>query len=139
MMIKRFILISLFASSLFAGQDYDVSEFLVDKDITEISNESEFGKGSTYSLLFAKHKLATDDQNLHIYYGAKMGLVSEEYTSKYAYGIPLNKIDAYYAAAVGMEYHLSNSKMLLAESSRCDDQFNDRIESKLQVTYSYSY
>ncbi|MBU1643116.1 hypothetical protein KKE54_07115 [bacterium] len=138
-MMKRFIFLSLFASSLFAEQDHGISEFLVDKDITEISNESEFGKGNTYSLLFAKHRLTTDNQHLHIYYGAKMGLVSEEYTSKYAHAFPLNKIGTYYAAAVGMEYHLSSSKMLLAESSRCDNQFNDRIESKLQVTYSYSY
>ncbi len=138
-MIKRFIFISLLTTTLFAEAANNASEFLVDQDVTEKANESEFGKGNTYSLLFAKHQLTSADQSLHIYYGAKMGLVSEEYTSKYAYAIPLNKISTYYAAAVGMKYHLSHNKMLLAESARCENQFYGRIENKLQLTYSYSF
>jgi len=138
-MIKRFIFISLLASTLFAEDGHKVSEFLVGQDITETANESEFGKGNTYSLLFAKHRLSSADHSLRFYYGAKMGLVSEEYTSKYAYAIPLNKISTYYAAAVGMEYHLSHNKMLLADTTRCENQFYGRIENKLQLTYSYSF
>ena len=138
-MIKRFIFISLLTSTLFAEQKHTISEFLVDQDITETANESEFGKGHTYSLLFAKHRLSSADHSLRFYYGAKMGLVSEEYTSKYAYAIPLNKISTYYAAAVGMEYHLSHNKMLLADTTRCENQFYGRIENKLQLTYSYSF
>ncbi len=49
-MIKRFIFILLLTSTLFAEDGHNVSEFLVGQDITETANESEFGKGNTYSL-----------------------------------------------------------------------------------------
>ena len=137
--MKYIIYVSLLSSLLFAEQTLDVSEFFVDQDVKEISNESAFGKSSTYSLLFAKHQFSVEDEDLHFFYGAKMGLVSEEYTANNGLGIPLNKIGAYYAAAVGMEYTMGSNEMLLAEGIQSEDQLLGRSESRLQLTYTYSY
>ncbi len=130
---------SLLTSTLFGEQKHEVSDFFVAQDLKEITHESEYGKSSTYSLLFAKHELATDEADLHFFYGAKMGFVSEEYTSDTGFGVPLNKIGAYYAAAVGMEYDMSNKETLLAEGVRSQDHVHQRTESRVQLTYNYTY
>ncbi len=137
--MKKIIFISLLASSLSAEQKNDFSDFFIDQDVKKITNESAFGKANTYSLLYAKHLLTTEDEDLHFFYGAKMGLVQEEYTRTNGFGVPLNKIGAYYAAAVGMKYDLNDKAIVLAEGSRSEDQAHDHYESKLQVTYTYSY
>lgn len=137
--MKKIILISLLTSSLFAEQKSDISDFFIDQDLQKVTNESAFGKANTYSLLYAKHQLMSEDENLHFYYGAKVGVLQEEYTKANGFGIPLNKIGAYYAAAIGMKYDLSTKAMLLAEGSRSEDLVHDHFESKMQVTYTYNY
>jgi|LGOV01.1.fsa_nt_gb hypothetical protein len=137
--MKKIAFISLLTSTLFAEQKHEISDFFVNQDVKKITNESGYGKSNTYSLLFAKHQLTTEDKDLHFFYGAKMGLVQEEYTSENGFGIPLNKIGAYYAAAAGMEYDLSSREMLLAEGIRSEDQVHQRSESKVQLTYTYTY
>lgn len=137
--MKKIILISLLASSLFAEQKNDMSDFFIDQDLKKVTNESAFGKANTYSLLYAKHQLMSEDEDLHFYYGAKVGVLQEEYTQANGFGIPLNKIGAYYAAAVGMKYDLSSKAIVLAEGSRSEDQVHNHYESKLQVTYNYNY
>ena len=130
---------SLMASALFAEQNSVISDFLVEKNVQEVSNESGFGKKSTYSLLFAKHELTTNDHNLHFYYGAKMGLINEAYTTDNGFGVPLNEVGAYYAAAVGMEYDLNKEAILVAEALHAEDEVYQRSESKVQLTYTYNY
>jgi len=93
--MKRIAFISLLTSTLFAEQKHEISDFVVDQDVKKITNESEYGKSNTYSLLFAKHQFTAEDKDLHFFYGAKMGLVQEEHTSENGFGIPLNKIGAY--------------------------------------------
>ncbi len=137
--MKKIVFISLLTSTLFAEQKHEVSDFFIDKDVTKTTNESAYGTSNTYSLLFARHQLETQEEDLHFYYGAKMGLVQEDYATDNGFGIPLNKIGAYYAAAVGMEYDLSNKEMLLAEGIRSEDQVHRRSESKIQLTYTYTY
>ncbi len=137
--MKKIIFISLLASLLSAEEKYKLSDFFIDQDLKKVTNESAFGKANTYSLLYAKHRLTTEDANLHFFYGAKIGVLQEEYTRKNGFGIPLNKIGAYYAAAVGMKYDLSTKAMVLAEGSRSEDQVHNHYESKLQVTYTYNY
>ncbi|MGB5965599.1 MAG: hypothetical protein WBF77_12795 [Sulfurimonadaceae bacterium] len=137
--MKKIVFISLLTSTLFAEQKHQLSDYFVEQDVKKITNESEYGKCNTYSLLFAKHQLATQEEDLHFFYGAKMGLVQEEFTSDNGFGIPLNKIGAYYAAAVGMEYDLSNRESLLAEGSRSEDHAHSRYESKLQLNYTYNF
>ena len=137
--MKKIILISLLTSTLFADHKDVVSDFHLSQDIKEMSNENSFGKKSTYSLLFAKHELTMDQKNLHFYYGAKMGIVSEEYATDNGFGTPLNEIGAYYAAAVGMEYDLNKQAMLMAEGTLSEDQVNQLSESKVKLTYTYAY
>jgi len=137
--MKKIVFISLLTSTLFAEQKHELSDFFVAKDVKKITNELAYGKSSTYSLLFAKHQLTTDEQDLHFFYGAKMGFVQEEYTNDSGFGIPLNEVGAYYAAAVGMEYNLSHKELLLAEGVRYEDQVHQRSESKVQLTYTYTY
>ncbi len=137
--MKKILFISLLTSTLFAEQKHDPSDFFVDRDVKKITNESEYGKCNTYSLLFAKHQLATEEENLNFFYGAKMGVVQENYTSENGFGIPLNKVGAYYAAAVGMEYAFSKHEMLLAESIHSEDQVHQRTDSRVQLTYTYTY
>ena len=137
--MKKIIFISLLTSTLFAEQKHELSEFFVAPDVKEVSNTLGYGKASTYTLLFAKHELVTDEEGLHFYYGAKMGLVSEEHTAENGFGIPLNKIGAYYAAAVGMEYDMSKKEILLAEGIHSEDQVHQRTESKVKLTYTYTY
>lgn len=137
--MKKIVFISLLTSTLFAEQKHEVSDFFVDKDVKKTTNELAYGKSSTYSLLFAKHQFASEKEDLHFFYGAKMGFVQEEYTNDSGFGIPLNDIGAYYAAAVGMEYNLSNKEILLAEGVRSEDQVHQRSESKVQLTYTYTY
>lgn len=138
-MMKKLIFISLLTSTLFAEQDGVVSDFLVEQNVQEVSNESGFGKKSTYSLLFAKHQISSNSQDLHFYYGAKMGLVNEAYTTDNGFGIPLQEIGAYYAATVGMEYDVNKEAVLVAEALRAEDEVYQRSESKVQFTYTYSY
>ena len=137
--MKAIVFISLLASTLFAEQKHEVSDFFIDKDVKKTTHELGYGKCNTYSLLFAKHQLATEDKDLHFFYGAKMGLVQEEYITENGFGIPLNSIGAYYAAAIGMKYDMSKTSLLLAEGSRSEDHANNRYESKLQLTYNYNY
>ena len=137
--MKKIIFISLLASNLFGEQKHELSDFYIDKDLKEITNESGYGKCRNYSLLFAKHNVTTQEQDLHFFYGAKMGVVSEEYVTENGFGVPLNKIGAYYAAAVGMEYDMSKSEILLAEGIHSEDRVNHRSESKIQLTYTYAY
>lgn len=137
--MKKIIFISLLTSTLFAEQKHESVDFFVDQDVKKITNESEYGKCNTYSLLFAKHKLTTQEEDLHFFYGAKMGVIQENYTSNNGFGIPLNKIGAYYAAAVGMEYKFSEREMLLAEGVHSEDQVHQRTDSSVQLTYTYSY
>ena len=137
--MKKIILISLLASLLSAEDKYELSDFFINQDLKKVTNESEFGKINTYSLLYAKHQLTNEDQNFHFYYGAKVGFLKEEFTRTNGFGIPLNKIGTYYAAAVGMKYDLSNKAMLLAEGSRSEDQVHNHYESKMQITYTYNY
>ena len=137
--MKKIIFISLLTSNLFGEQKHEVSDFFVGQDLKEITNEHGYGKSSTYSLLFARHNVTTEEQDLHFFYGAKMGVVSEGYATNNGFGVPLNKIGAYYAAAVGMEYDMSKREMLLAEGVRSDDQVHQRSESKVQLTYTYTY
>jgi len=138
-MMKKIIFISLLTSTLFADQASVISDFHLENSVLEVDNELGFGKKSTYSLIFAKHELTSSDQSLHFYYGAKMGIINEEHTADNGFGLPLNDISAYYAAAVGMEYDLSQEGILLAEAIRSEDQLYQRSESKLQVTYTYNY
>jgi hypothetical protein len=137
--MKKIIFISLLTSTLFAEHSDVLSDFLVDQDVKKVSNEDAYGKKSTYSLLFAKHELTSQERDLHFYYGAKMGFVSEEYENENGFGIPINEVGAYYAAAVGMEYDLSNKAIILAEAVRSKDEAYKRHESKLQLTYTYNY
>ena len=137
--MKKIVFISLLTSTLFAEQKHDPSDFFLNQDVKKITNESEYGKSNTYSLLFAKHQLTTQEKDLHFYYGAKMGFVQENHTSENGFGIPLNKIGAYYAAAVGMEYSFSKHEMLLAEGVHSDDQVHRRTDSRVQLTYTYTY
>jgi len=137
--MKKLILISLLTSTLFAEHKDVVSDFHFTQDIKELTNENGFGKKSTYSLLFAKHELNMEQKNLHFYYGAKMGFVSEEYATDNGFGIPLNEISAYYAAAVGMEYNLNEQAILMAEGTLGEDQVNHLSESKVKLTYTYTY
>lgn len=137
--MKKIVFISLLASTLFAEQGHVLSDFFVDKDVKKINNEASFGKKSTYSLLFARHELSSEEQDLHFYYGAKMGLVSEKYNNENGFGIPVNEMGAYYAAAVGMEYDLDKQAIIVAEAQHSKDEVYSRSESKLQLTYTYSY
>ncbi len=137
--MKKIVFISLLASTLFAEQDHDISDFFIDQDVKKVTNASGYGKASTYSLLYAKHQLTTNDKDLHFFYGAKMGIVKEEYTRENGFGLPLNKLGTYYAAAVGLEYDLNQSGVLLAEGSRCEDHFQNRYESKVNLTYTYHF
>jgi hypothetical protein len=137
--MKKIVFISLLTSALFAQEKKSVSEFFVDHDVKEISNESTFGTRNTYSLLFAKHQFSGEDQDLHFFYGAKMGLVSEEHNGEDVFGIPLNKVGAYYAAAVGLQYDMSDSGTVLAEGVRSEDQVHSRSESKLRLSFNYTY
>ncbi len=137
--MKKIILISLLTSQLFAQEDAATSAFKVDKVVQNLSNQEAFGKSSKYSLLFAKHELSSNDQQLHFYYGAKVGVVSEEFTNDDGFGIPLHEIGAFYAATVGMEYDLNKQSILVAEALRSEDQVYQRRQSKLQLTYTYNY
>ena len=137
--MKKIIFLSLLTSSLFATQDHDVSDFVFDADVKHVSNELEYGKSSNYSLLFAKHSFSTEEKDLHFFYGAKMGLVSEAYESENGFGIPLNKVRTYFAAAVGLEYDLSHEGVFLAEGIHAEDPSLRQVENKLQLTYTYSY
>ena len=137
--MKKIILLSLLTSTLFAEHKNVVSDFHFAKDIKELSNENSFGKKSTYSLLFAKHELSMDEKDLRFYYGAKMGIISEEYASDNGFGTPLNEMGAYYAAAVGMEYDLDKQAILMAEGTLSEDQVNHLSESKVKLTYTYTY
>ena len=137
--MKKIILISLFTSQLFATETTTTSTFKVDKIVQEVSNEEAFGKSSKYALLFAKHELSSSDQQLHFYYGAKVGIISEEFTNDNGFGIPLNEMGAFYAATVGMEYDLDKQSILIAEALRSEDQVYQRTQSKLQLTYTYNY
>jgi len=137
--MKKIILISLLTSQLFATETIATSTFKVDKIVQEVSNEEAFGKSSKYSLLFAKHELSSSDQLLHFYYGAKVGIVSEEFTNDNGFGIPLNEVGTFYAATVGMEYDLNKQSILVAEALRSEDQVYERTQSKLQLTYTYNY
>ena len=137
--MKKIILISLLTSQLFAAETIATSTFKVDKIVQEVSNEEAFGKSSKYSLLFAKHELSSSDQQLHFYYGAKVGVVSETFTNDNGFGIPLNEMGTFYAATVGMEYDLDKQSILIAEALRSEDQVYERTQSKLQLTYTYNY
>jgi hypothetical protein len=137
--MKKIIFISLLTSTLFAQEKENVSEFFVAHDVREVSHESTFGTRNTYSLLFAKHQFSADDQDLHFFYGAKMGLLSEEHYGEDVFGIPLNKVGAYYAAAVGLQYDTSKSGMVLAEGVRSQDLLHSRSDSKLRLSFNYTY
>ena len=137
--MKKIILISLLTSTLFAQENASTSTFKVDKVVQEVSNEEAFGKTSKYSLLFAKHEVSSSDQQLHFYYGAKLGVVSEAFSNDNGFGIPLNEMGTFYAAAVGMEYDLNKQSILVAEALRSEDQVYERTQSKLQLTYTYNY
>ena len=137
--MKKIVFISLLTSTLFAEQKHELSDFFVHKDVKKVTNELAYGKASTYSLLFAKHQFTTEEKDLHFFYGAKMGFVQEEYTNDSGFGIPLNEVGAYYAAAVGMKYNLSNKEILLAEGVRSEDPRHQRSDSKIQLTYTYTY
>ncbi len=137
--MKKIIFLSLLTSALFAGSDYDTTKFIVDADVKSIDNELGYGKKSNYSLLFAKHSFTADEANLHFYYGAKMGLVSEAYESENGFGIPLKEMRTYFAAAVGMEYDFTEEGVLLAEGIHAEDPSLRQVENKLQLTYTYSY
>jgi len=137
--MKKIVFISLLSSTLLAQEKHSVSEFFVDHDVKKISNESTFGTRNTYSLLFAKHQLSGEDQDIHFFYGAKMGLVSEEHGGENVFGIPLNKVGAYYAAAVGLQYDMGESGIMLAEGVRSEDQVHSRSESKLRLSFNYTY
>ena len=137
--MKKLILISLLTSQLFSQENETTSTFKVDKIVQEVSNEEAFGKSSKYSLLFAKHELSSSDQQLHFYYGAKIGVVSENFTNDNGFGVPLNEIGAFYAATVGMEYDLNQQSILVAEALRSEDKTYQRTQSKLQLTYTYNY
>ena len=137
--MKKIVFISLITSTLFAEQKHELSDFFLTQDVKEITNEEGYGKASTYTLLYAKHQLTTQKEDLHFYYGAKMGFVSEEYTTDNGFGIPLNKMGTYYAAAVGMEYDMSKKEILLAEGLHSEDQVHQRVESRVQLTYTYTY
>ncbi len=137
--MKKLIFVStLLASALFA-QSSKVSDFDLDSQVKEISNELGYGKKSKYSLLFAKHSFTLPSDDVHFYYGAKMGFVSEEYATDNGFGLPLNKIGAYYAAAVGIECDLGEKAVLLAEGVRAEDQALQVVDNQLQVTYTYNY
>jgi len=137
--MKTLILISLLTSTLFAEHKDVISNFHFTQDVKELINESSFGTKSTYSLLFAKHELSTQDQDLHFYYGAKMGIIREEHAADNGFGIPLNEIGAYYAAAVGMEYDLNTQAILMAEGTLAEDHVHQLSESKVKLTYTYTY
>ncbi len=137
--MKKLILISLLTSTLFAEHKELVSDFNFVKDIKEKTNESAFGKTSTYSLLFARHELTMEQKNLHFYYGAKLGVVSEEFNSDNGFGLPLSEMGTYFAAAVGMEYDLNDQAILMAEGTRSEDHLNKLTESKVKLTYTYTY
>jgi len=137
--MKKIIFISLLTTSLFAEHKGVMSDFSFTKDIKEQTSESGFGKTSTFSLLFARHELTLDEKNLHFYYGAKMGVVSEEYASDNGFGIPLNEMGTYFAAAVGMEYDLNEQAILLAEGIHAEDHLSHSTESKVKLTYTYTY
>ena len=137
--MKKIILISLLTSALFADHKDVMSDFHFTKDIKELSNENAYGKKNTYSLLFAKHELTMEEKNLHFYYGAKMGIVSEEYASDNGFGMPLNEMGTYFAAAVGMEYDLNEQAILMAEGTHAEDHLNKLTESKVKLTYTYTY
>jgi len=130
---------SLLTSTLFAEHKDMMSDFSFTKDVNAHTSESGFGKKSTYSLLFARHELTLDEKNLHFYYGAKMGVVSEEYTSDNGFGIPLNEMGTYFAAAVGMKYDLNEQAILLAEGLHSEDHLSKLTESKVKLTYTYNY
>jgi len=137
--MKKMVLLSLLTSALFAESSHDISKFGVDSIVKEVSNELGYGKQSKYSLLFAKHSFNSKDEDVHFYYGAKMGFVSEEYATENGFGLPLNKMGTYYAAAIGIEYDFAERSVLLAEGLRSEDQVNQRSDSQVQVTYTYTY
>jgi len=137
--MKKIVFISLLTTTLFAQDEQSLSEFFVDHYVKEISNESTFGTRNTYSLLFAKHQFSGDDSELHFFYGARMGLVSEEHNGEDVFGIPLNRVGAYYAAAVGLQYDMSESGTVLAEGVRSQDHVHSRSESRLRLSFNYNY
>lgn len=137
--MKKIILISLLTLTLFAQEDTPISTFKVDKVVQEVSNEEAFGKISKYSLLFAKHEVSSSDQQLHFYYGAKLGVVSEEFNNDNGFGLPLNAMGTFYAATIGMEYDLNKKSILVAEALRSEEHIYERTQSKLQLTYTFNY
>ena len=138
-MMKKIILISILTSTLFAEHKSVISDFSFTKDIKEQTSESDFGKTNTYSLLFAKHELTSDEKDFHFYYGAKLGVISEEHTSDNGFGIPLNEMGTYFSAAVGMEYDLNEQAILMAEGIHSENHANKFTESKMKLTYTYTY
>jgi len=133
------IYLSLILSLPLFSAEHELSKFVVHGISHSKSNETAYGVTNSYALLYAKHELSTIENSLHLSYGAKVGIISEDYSSQDGFGIPLNKLGTYLAASLELNYDLSHCCHLLAEGSYAQDEVHELEESLVKLSYNYTF
>jgi len=136
--MKIISLILIFITTLLFAQEEVSSAVVVDTESYSHDHELHYGLSNNYSFLVAKHQLRTEGC-LIFYYGTKIGLVYEDYTTSNGFGPTPQQYSVIIKANAGLKYQVSDHQQLSFEGSRTEEQLRDHTQSKISLGYNYRF
>jgi len=137
--MTRFFMLFLFVSGLlYAESDQTASSLVIESDTKEVDHESVFGVTNNYTYLVAGHQIHADE-SLQLYYGTKLGVVTESYTAENGYGPDTENAATVLELDMGLQYALKDLEHLTLEGSRQQNALHQQRENLITIGYQHKF
>jgi hypothetical protein len=137
--MTRFFFLLLFLFGLLHAQsDQTASSLIIESDTREVDHESAYGVTNSYTYLVAGHQIQADD-SLQLYYGTKVGVVSESYTAENGFGQDAENAATVLEIDMGLHYALEDLEQLTLQGSRLQNTLHEQQENRVEIGYQYKF
>jgi len=137
-MTRFFLLFSFVSALLHAESKQTASSLVIESDTKEVDHESAYGVTNSYAFLVAGHQIQADE-SLQLYYGTKVGVVTESYTADNGFGPDAENAATVLEVDMGLEYALKDLEHLTLEGSRQQNSLYQHRENQVIIGYHHKF
>ncbi|MCJ7764753.1 MAG: hypothetical protein MUP09_02310 [Thiovulaceae bacterium] len=137
-MQKVFYIFFFIATFLYGQSDKLGSHLVIESESLAVKHESAYGATNSYSFLVAEHQLKAD-RHLLLYYGTKVGFVSEACTGENGFVPGAKSLGTVIEANIGMHYSLKNFRHISLEGNHIQDAHLQQTQRQFKIGYHYRF
>jgi hypothetical protein len=129
----------MFVSGLLhAESEQTASSLVIESDTKEVDHESAYGVTNNYTYLVAGHQIKADE-SLQLYYGTKVGVVTESYTATNGFGPDAENAATVLEIDMGLQYAIKDLEHLTLEGSRQQNALHQQRENQVTIGYQHKF